>query len=194
MWQYADSSKGPRKDLYSTQAINKALKKVGHTSLAEQFAKYSAATRATHLTFKEGAALNYPSKPLAGAAALTRHKHKTFRTKLDHLTSASYQFVPGGGTSKLKVTVKMASKSKGSRAVFVVYGPGGILKSKAIKLNRHGVGHKKIVFDGSVTAVEVTLVDASTRYRDCYRRQTPYACQGVPVDDNLKAMVQAKAA
>jgi hypothetical protein len=195
MWQYADSSKGPRKDLYSTQAINKALKKAGHTSLAEQFANYSAATRATHQTFAEGASQNYPVKPLAGAAVLAKHKHKSFKTKLDHLTSASYQFVPGGGTSKLKVTVKMASKSKGSRAVYVVYGPGGVItQTKAIKVNGHGIGHKKIVFDGSVSAVEVTLVDASTRYRDCYRRQTPYACQGVPVDDNLKAMVQAKAA
>ena len=90
--------------------------------------------------------------------------------------------MPGGGTSKLKVTVKMASKSRGSRAVYVVYGPSGILQTKAIKVNGHGVGHKKVVFDGSVTAVEVTLVDASIRYRDCYRRQTPYACQGVPVD------------
>ena len=45
MWKNADSSKGPRKDMYSTQAINKALKKAGHTSMAEQFANYSAATR-----------------------------------------------------------------------------------------------------------------------------------------------------
>jgi hypothetical protein len=195
MWQYADSSKGPRKDLYSTQAINKALKKAGHTSLAEQFANYSAATRATHQTFAEGAAQNYPSQPLAGAATMPAHKHKSFKTKLDHLTSASYQFVPGGGTSKLKVTVKMASKAKGSRAVYVVYGPSGaIVAIKSIKVNGHGVGHKKIVFDGSVSSVEVTLVNASTHYRDCYRRQTPYACQGVPVDDNLKAVVQAKAA
>jgi len=46
MWQYADSSHGPRKDLYSTQAINKALKKAGHTSMAEQFANYSEIGRA----------------------------------------------------------------------------------------------------------------------------------------------------
>ena len=69
-WKNADSSKGPRKDMYSTQAINKALKKVGHTSMAEQFANYSAATRVTHLTFAEGAALNYPTKALAGQAGL----------------------------------------------------------------------------------------------------------------------------
>ena len=196
IWKYADSSKGPRKDLYSTQAVNKMLKKDTHSSLAEVFANYSAATRATHQTFAEGAALNYPVKALAGAAALAGHKHKTFKTKLDHLTSATYQFVPGGGTTKLKLRLRMAPKSKGSRAVYVIYNPAGVIVAmKPIKINRRGIGHKKVVFDGTVSAVEVTLVNASTRYRACYQRKTsPYACQGVPVDDNLKAQVQAKAA
>ena len=87
MWKNADSSKGPRKDMYSTQAINKALKKAGHTSMAEQFANYSAATRAPSLTFQEGAALAYPAKPLGGQAGLPAGKKKTFKAKLDHLTS-----------------------------------------------------------------------------------------------------------
>ena len=67
MWKKADSSKGPRKDIYSTQAIDKALKKAGHTSMAEQFANYSAATRAPRADLQEGAALGYPVKPLGGA-------------------------------------------------------------------------------------------------------------------------------
>jgi hypothetical protein len=194
MWQNADSSKGPRKDMYSTQAINKALKKLGHTSLAEQFANYSAATRATHLTFAEGAALNYPTKALGGQASVNSGKRKTFKTKLDHLTSATYQFVPGGGTSKLKVLLRMAPKAAGSRAVVAIYGTAGTLEFKTIKVNGHGIGHKKFPFDSAgVAAVEVTLVNASTRYRDCYRRDTRYSCSGIPMDDNLKAQVQAKA-
>ena len=40
----------------------------------------------------------------------------------------------------------------------------------------------------------MTLVNASIRYRDCYRRDTPYACSGIPIDNNLKAQVQGKAA
>ncbi len=74
MWKNADSSKGPRKDMYSTQAINKALKKAGHTSMAEQFADYSAATRIPALTFSEGAALGYPAKSLAGASGSRRRE------------------------------------------------------------------------------------------------------------------------
>jgi hypothetical protein len=192
-WQNADSSRGPHKDMYSTQAVNKALKKVGHTSMAEQFADYSAATRSTHQLFNEGTALNYPTKALAGQASVNAGKRKTFKTKLDHLTSATYQFVPGGGTSKLKVQLKMAKKAAGSRAVVAIYGTNGSLQFKSIKVNAHGIGNKKIAFDATVAAVEVTLVNASTRYRDCYRTSTPFACSGRPVDDNLKAQVRGKA-
>jgi hypothetical protein len=193
-WKNADSSKGPRKDMYSTQAINKALKQVGHTSMAEQFADYSAATRATHVVFNEGTALNYPVKRLGGQASVNSGKRKSFKTKLDHLTSATYQFVPGAGTSKLKLLLKMAPKSAGSRAVVAIYGTGGTLTFKTIRISGRGIGHKRIAFDGaSVAAVEVTLVNASIRYRDCYRTSTPYACSGRPMDDNLKAQVQGKA-
>ena len=194
IWKAADSSKGPRKDLYSTQAVDKALKKDGHTSLAEQFGLYSAATRYTHQVFSEGAELNYPTKSLAGQTSMSAGKQKRYRTRLDHLTSATYQFVPGGGTHKLKVRLMMAPKSTGSRAVATIVGTDGSLVFKTIKVNRRGVANKKIPFDASVAAVEITLVNAGTDYRDCYRRpNSPYACMGIPVDDNESDRLQAKA-
>ena len=195
MWQYADSSKSPRKDLYSVEAIDKALRKAGHTSLAEQFANYSAATRDPAVTFSEGAALGYPQKPLGKSpVSLPAGKKKTFKAKLDHLSSSTFQFVPGGGTSKLKLTLRMAPKSHGSRAVAAIYGTGGTLTFVNIKVNRRGVGHKKVVFDGTVAAVEVTLVNASTRYINCFREKPVYSCSGTPVDDNERARVKGKAA
>ena len=39
----------------------------------------------------------------------------------------------------------------------------------------------------------MTLVNASTRYRDCYQRSTPYACSGRSLDDNLRARVRGQA-
>jgi len=193
MWKNADSSKGPRKDMYSTQAINKALKKAGHTSMGEQFANYSAATRIPGLTFSEGAALGYPAKSLGGQVGLPAGKKKRFKARLDHLTSETFQFAPGGGTTKLKLQLKMASKSAGSRAVVAVYNLAGTYSFKNVKINARGIGRTKVPFDASVYAVEVTLVNASIRYRDCYRRDTPYACSGIPVDNNLRAQVQGKA-
>jgi hypothetical protein len=103
--------------------------------------------------------------------------------------------VPGSGANKLKLRFKMAPKSHGSRAVVVVLGPtGAILDVKTVKINSRGIGNKKVPFAaGTVGAVEVTLVNTSTKYRDCYRSSTPYACSGRPVDDNLRAQVQGKA-
>ena len=194
MWKNADSSKGPRKDKYSVQAIDKALKKIGHTSLSEQFAGFSAATRYP-AAFSEGVTNLYPAKSLGGGAVLAAGKKKNFKTKLDHLTSSTYQLVPGGGTSKLKLRFKMASKAHGSRAVIVVLGAGGaILDVKNVKVNRRGVAGKKVLFDGTVTAVEVTLVNASSKVFDCYRHsRNPISCSGKARFDNQRALLKAKA-
>jgi hypothetical protein len=79
--------------------------------------------------------------------------------------------------------------------VLAIYGTGGTLTFDTVKVNRHGVGKAKVLFDGTVAAVEVTLVNASTRYRECYQHpKSPYSCQGVPVDNDKKASVQGKAA
>jgi hypothetical protein len=194
MWKYADSSKGPRKDLYSSQAINKALKK-SRSSMAEEFTRYSGATRATHVFFNEGTEQNYPVKPLAGQVGLPAGKKKAFKAKLDHLTSSSFQFVPGGGTSKLKLKFDMASKSAGSRAIVIVYRTNGAVVVQLVKINGHGRGKKKVAFDASVAAVDVTLVNASTKFKQCYTRQrNSISCSGKAVNDNEKAKVVGKAA
>ena len=198
-WKAADSTKGPRKDKYSLQAINKVLKKTGKTSLSEQFALYSAATRAPGQTFAEGAALGYPSKPLGGAIALgPAKKKKAFKTRLDHLTSDTFQFVPSGtaGDAQLKVQLRMGKKQTGSRAVAVVYNTAGVIvEVKSIKVNKRGVAKKKIQFGGGVVgAVEITLVNSSQRMRNCEPLKSPYSCGGRPVDQNVRAVVKAKAA
>lgn len=194
MWKYADSSKGPRKDRFSTRAIDKALRKQG-SSLASEFTLYSAATRLTHVFFNEGAEQNYPTKPLAGRAGLSAGKRKTFRANLDHLTSATFQLVPGGGTSKLKLRFAMAPKATGSRAVAVVYRTDGTYDVQVVKINRRGKGAKKLAFDGTVSAVDVTLVNASTKVRECYQHaRNPISCSGEAVNDNERARVLAKAA
>jgi hypothetical protein len=194
MWKYADSSKGPRHDRYSTQAINKALHKQ-HSSLAKEFTLYSAATRLTHVFFSEGAEQNYPSKSASGKVTLPAGKRKAFSTKLDHLTSATYQFVPGGGTTKLKLHFAMAPKSRGSHAVALLYRTDGTYDVQVVKINRHGKGSKKLPFDGTVSAVDVTLVNAGLKVTECYQHpHNPISCSGRSLDDGEKAKVQGKAA
>jgi hypothetical protein len=194
MWKNADSSKGPRKDMYSSQAINKALKKKAKSSFAEEFTRYSGATRATHLFFNEGAAQNYPTKALSGQVALSAGKKKSFKAKLDHLTSKTFQFVPGGGTSTLKLKLKMSPKAQGSRAVAIIYRTNGSVEVRLIKVNGKGRGKKKLAFDASVVAVDVTLVNASTKVKQCYQHpRNSISCSGKSVNENEKAKVQGKA-
>ena len=88
----------------------------------------------------------------------------------------------------------MAPKSTGSRAVVVLYNTDGSLTIKKVRVNARGNANKKFAFGGTVSLIEVTLVNASTRYRDCFRRGTPYACSGRPIDDNLRAQVPGQAA
>ena len=195
IWKNADSFKGPRKDKYSVQAVDKALKK-NKTRLAEQFATYSAATRLTHTPlFSEGVEQNYPIKPVAGQVALPGGQKKSFKAKLDHLSSQTVQYVNGGGASKLKLSFRMAPKKTGARAVVVLYGAGGaVIGVEDVKVNKRGKGKKKVAFDGSVAAVDVTLVNASTDFRACYTKgRNPVSCYGRPVYDNRKAKVTGKA-
>ncbi|HCB02681.1 MAG TPA: hypothetical protein DEQ43_00165, partial [Nocardioides bacterium] len=191
MWQDADSSRGPRKDLYSVQAIDKALKKLGHTTLAAQFAKFSASTRFPAL-FREGLG-RYPTKPLERRANLAAHKTKRFRAKLDHLTSATYQLVPGRATRRLQLQFEMAPAAHGSRAVVVVVGRNGKPKPfKIVEVNAKGMASRTVLFDRTVRAVEVTLVNASTELDDCYQSPpTLISCAGTAAYDNQPALLTA---
>ena len=194
MWQNADSSRGARKDKYSSQAIDKALKKEVGSSMAAEFANFSASTRFP-AAFTEGVVNGYPAKRLSGEATLAKGKRTNFKTKLDHLTSSTYRLVPGGGTSKLKLRFKMAPKAAGARAVVIVLSTTGtVLAFRSVKVNRKGIGAKKVAFDGTVGAVEVTLVNASIKFKQCYRHtRNPISCSGRAVFDNRKAILKAKA-
>jgi uncharacterized protein (DUF433 family) len=41
-------------------------------------------------------------------------------------------------------------------------------------------------------AIEVTLVNASTRFVKCYVKSTPYSCSGKPVDQGKRITVLGK--
>ena len=193
MLENADSSKAPRRNRYSTQAIDKTLRKE-KTTIQEAFARFSDANRRTHTEYSEGAANNYPVKKLSGEKKLGKKgASKRFSARLNHLASATYRFTSKGLGSKkykLRLSFDMAPKSAGSRAVVSIYKTDGGVKSKLVKLSRRGNAAMKIKFaSDKVSAVEVTLVNASTRYRQCYNRPTPFACSGRPVDQGVRSSV-----
>ena len=195
MWEGADSSKGAKKDQYFSQSMAKVLKKKPYkTSFEEQFALFSDANRRAPFVYSEGAANNYPSAKVNGKKALAKGKSKTFKAKLDHMTAATFQFQPKGKAKKLKIAIAGAPKSQGTRAVVTSYLANGKIKTKLVKISGKGRGAFKTAFKSSkVVAVEVTLVNASTRFADCYKKQTPFSCSGKPLDENKILRVVGKA-
>jgi len=193
MWKNADSSKSPRKNRYSVQAIDKALRKQG-TTIEEAFALFSDANRRTHTEYEEGAATNYPVKKLNGEKKLRQKgASKTFSAGLNHLTSATYRFTSKGLDSKkfrLRLQLDMAPKSAGSRAVVSIYKEDGSVATKMVRLGGSGNATLKAKFSSEkVQAVEVTLVNASTRFTDCFDRGTPFSCSGKPTDQRMHGSV-----
>ena len=194
MWKAADSSKGPSKDRYSTQAINKVLSKQ-KLPLDKAFSLFSDLNRRTHTGYEEGAANNYPVKKLEGKKTLrNKGQGKRFKAKLNHLTSATFRYTPdglGGSKFKLRLNFDMAPKAKGSRAVVSTYKQSGGVKTKVVRLNGQGNGVLKASFSSSsVKYVEVTLINASTRYTQCYVQSTPFSCSGKPVDQAVRSAVR----
>jgi hypothetical protein len=97
-------------------------------------------------------------------------------------------------TWQLKVEVNMAPKTRGSQAVVTVYKRGGGTSTSLLTLNGLGDGAKRVPFDHDrVSAVELTVVNASARTA-CWQDPTsPFSCFGVPRDDALTQRIRGLA-
>ncbi len=174
---------------YSVTALQKVLKRKG--GLTKVYATYAAGNLTPAANFPEGA--EYAVPKTRGAKKLSKHKRtKRFSVKVDHLSSASYRYVPGKGLGakkwKLSLRVTGPAKRTSPAAVVVIHRTNGKRQVKKVKLNRNGDGRKTVSFDKrKVSAVTVTLVNASTRYR-CGKR-TVLACKGLPLDDKARFSV-----
>ena len=87
---------------------------------------------------------------------------------------------------RLRVAVNLSRKHTGSAAMLTAYGPNGRIRHKMVKLSKAGKGSAKVRFDSRRTRrVELTIVNASTRYR-CgvgWVDGVRYSCDGKPRDD-----------
>jgi hypothetical protein len=188
MWRRADSTK--RRDRYSMQAV-KAVLGQRDRSLPGTFARFTTANRQPARHYDEAAANRYPAARLAGRKVLSpqRRKHG-WEVRTDHLTGATFRVLPSRDMTnrrwKLRVGVDMAAKSRGSAAVATIHYQDKAPATRSVRLGRRGNGVVRVPFSRrSVKAVEVTLLNHSTRMR-CWRDGSwRYSCAGVPRDDNL---------
>lgn len=193
VFKKADGAKGGP-DKYSWQAVDAVLK-AKKTTGAAQLAAYAVANRRPGASYSEGKANDYPTAPLAKRFTVKQNgSTKVSSSTLDHLTSATYRFTPQGvaGGRKLAVKVDLAPTVRGSLAVVTVVLKSGQAKTTRIHLDKQGNGVLAVPFaSATVSYAEATLVNASGRFTNCFKKRTPYSCSGTSKDDNLVAKVSA---
>lgn len=194
MWVKADGAAGAP-DQYSLEAISSVLRSRG-TTLAQSFGKFSAANRRPS-SYDEGRANRYPKAPLAGRARLSpgQPTSRAFTRRLDHLTSATYQFTPSPRLRRpswrLRLVLDLAPKARGSVAVVTINQKAGPTRVLSVPLNGRGNALETVPFStNQVRSVEVTVANAGDRFR-CYRG-TAFSCQGAPLDDGQVLRLQGR--
>lgn len=194
IWVKADGAAGGP-DQYSLQAISSVLRS-RRTTLAAAFGKFSAANRRPS-SYDEGRANRYPKAPLAGRVRLGpgNQGSRVFARRLDHLTSATYQFQPSARLKqkswRLRLRLDLAPKGRGSVAVVTLNQKTGKTRVFQVRLNGKGNAAKTVPFSTKqVRSVEVTVANAGDRFR-CFRGSA-FSCQGKPLDDGQVQRLQGR--
>ncbi|VXC12009.1 MXAN_6640 family putative metalloprotease [Nocardioides sp. AX2bis] len=187
VWEEADFLADD--ETYSLRALQRVLADRG-TSVRAEFADYVAANRFPAQRYEEGAANGYPRARLADDRALTRTKPRYSTTRrLEHLSAATVRLEHGAGLKQarwsLKLKADLPTTKRGSELRVTVVAPGGTATTRTVTLDKDGDASLRRPFSSrKVEAVEVHLVNASTRMRNCFSLGA-VSCQGFAQDDNL---------
>ena len=200
VWEKAALDGPTAPGLVSTFAVKRVL--ANHdVSFSGARAFFSLVNYVPEAFYEEGAAylakLNGKRPPALATFALSGSKKRTGLrvAKLDHLSAGYVVFKPGTGVTRLRLGVDLpAGKTSPSASVLVINADGSI-GNAAIPVNSSGVGALKgIPFQkGQVRSVVLVLDNASTRFKNCFARNTPWTCSGVPVDDGLSFQLSGTA-
>lgn len=178
---------------YSIQAVQQVLKS-RHRNFTTTLATFADANRNPKRRYAEGR--QYPTAKAVESATIAAGRGARATLQVDHLASGTYQFAPGAGTAgggtRLRVVVDLPDAARAPAAVVTVALSSGKLRTRLVKLTSSGAGRLTVPFSSrTVDHVDVTLVNASTRYT-C-ERGTPYSCGGKAKDDNAPMKVEVHA-
>lgn len=114
---------------------------------------------------------------------------------MDHMTHSFVRLSPGStlrGAWRVRISVDMVDRSRGSSARVVVHRRRGAPSAYAIPLSRSGSGTRVLGFRRAViTHLELDLVNGSVRFH-C-NRGTSQSCRGVGYDDRVPARLNVRA-
>jgi hypothetical protein len=198
IWDRADDSRPAAPGTYSLKALSAVLAARG-TSFSRLYAGFAEANRhpgdPSHRHYEEGGA--YRRAPLLRSFRLSAGERATTwqSVALRQLSSRTVAFTPGPGVGadswRIRVRVDAPPPRRGSVAQLSVYRQDGAVETRAVKLDATGVGAGKArFFPGEVVRVELSLVNASTRYK-C-NRGTNASCGGVGRDNGLQTQFRAQ--
>jgi hypothetical protein len=157
------------------------------------FRAFSVVNRAPRRFYDEGGA--YPAAPLAVRFTLRNRLERSVDGQQAHLTSDTVRLTPGSNLKRgwrLRVRVDLPPRAYGYGAAVTVYSRSGAKHTTNLAVGAQGRKTQRFGFNSNlVRYVEVTLVNASTRYT-CWQRRL-YACQGTPRDDNRTTRAWFKA-
>ncbi|GAA4803022.1 MXAN_6640 family putative metalloprotease [Nocardioides caeni] len=193
IWNRLDGRAGAVDD-FSMGAITRVLKARG-TTFQREYALFAVANRNSRRAYAEGA--SYPVAPAraVNVSATRRGSNPAaYAPRMRHLTSATVRYVPRGLTArnwKLKLAFNLDNRVRGSFAAVTTIRRNGTRSTTLVPLNARGDAVMRVPFTtATVAAVEVTLLNTSIRYRNCWDFATPYACGGgTSADDNLRQSV-----
>jgi hypothetical protein len=193
VWRLADAAAGAP-DMHSTGAVRRVVSRRG-VPFAQAFSRFAQANRVAREWYLDGA--SYPQSPVAAGHTLTRRAAdvRWHRQRLDHLSSAHVVFRPGRdltGSWRLRLDVDLPKRLRGSAASVSVRYRDGRTRWWDVVLSASGDA-RGVQFPfarGKVRSVELTLTNASIRYR-CWQ-DTVLACGGLPLDDDLAHWYRAR--
>lgn len=174
-------------DEYSVEAVRNVLA-ARSSSLPAQFAWFTVWNRRPASYYDEGAA--YRPTPTRATYRLTgAAPKKVVSVRLDHLASSTYRFTrpsTGGTTWRLQLKFNLNDRVAGGAAVVTIKVKGHAPKAKVVALDTMGNATYSYPYGPSVEWVDVTPINASSRYTGCNDpdRDSTSTCQGVPVDDD----------
>lgn len=192
IWTNAQS--GGLGNLYSLQALNKAIAAhgFGSVSLLSLWGTWN-----TQLGAGYSEAASYPAQKMWQSLTMGANARDsgTKFIRISHLANAYINIKPGPNpiaNQKLRVTVDMPHLAAGLRAYTQILRNDGSVTAYTVPLNADGNGTVIVGFNpASIHQAVIVLANASTSMKSCNTGR-PYSCDGVGTSDNAPVTVRAQ--
>jgi hypothetical protein len=194
LWERLGSRAG-QPNQYSTQGVQSVLaaKNTNFTSVYGQFAD---ANRRPDATYDEGEFYNAAPPERTWRLTKSRRSTPAFAVELPHLTNMPLRYRPGSDLTqsdwRLRLKVDLPAKVTSPVARVARYLDNGNVQTSTVRFKKNGASTKTVGFSAANTDyVELVIVNASRRMRNCRPRFTEYACGGFPRDDGARTVFSA---